>query len=118
MKPLESYSKAEIIDAIYVKQRYDFSIVPALEGILAKRRLEKAQAEWEAASMKSCESLKAFAAHGQELKRAHGGHFSFAYLSYEELQAYADIARKSDEAALEEKEAWEKLNKISDAIAK
>lgn len=118
MKSLEQYSKQEILNAIYYKQRFDTGIVPALEAILARTETDKALREWELAVKISQEALEEWIAVQKEINFAHGGSYKLTELTPGELARLSKAAEKAQITEKTEQKAYAHLEEVQNAQLK
>ena len=109
---LEVYSKAEIIDAIRYKTKFDFALEAALVSIIQQRKHDAVFQEWELAQKRSPEALRAFANYNTELREKHGGTYKLSDLKKEELDKLVSLASKDQELDKVEQQAYEKLKSV------
>lgn len=111
MTGLEAYSKAEIINAIQIKARFDSQLIPGLTFVIKRERQDRAFAEWEVAQAESIEALNAFADFQRELMEMYGG-FKVSEFTSNETAHFLKLAKESEDAEKREKAAYEKLKSV------
>lgn len=114
MKPLEYYTKAEIISAIRYRKNFDFNSEIAIQSICEKRRHDKAYNHWDKKQRESQAALHDWSAYQKELCERHGGTFKISELSRVELEKLSALCDRTQAADKEEEAAWQKLKEVED----